>query len=87
MSAPLLLAVNFVLAAGLFTGLWFTARRIGDVSFVDAFWGFGIVLIAALILILFPGIRRRLEKAIGRLFTILLIGAVAFLAVTVLMHG
>jgi uncharacterized membrane protein YccC len=46
-----------------------------------------IALIAGLILALFPGVRRRLEKAVGRLFTVLLIGAVAFLAVVVLTQG
>jgi uncharacterized membrane protein YccC len=45
-----------------------------------------IALIVGLIVALFPSVRRRLERAVGRLFTVLLIGAVAFLAVVVLMH-
>ena len=45
------------------------------------------ILIAILVLALFPAIRRRVETAIGRVFSVLLFGAVAFLAVVVLIHG
>ena len=45
-----------------------------------------IVLVAILILALFPAVRRRVEKAVGRVFAVLLFGAVAFLAVVVLTH-
>ena len=45
------------------------------------------ILVAVLVLALFPAIRRRVERAVGRVFTILLFGAVAFLAVVVLIHG
>jgi hypothetical protein len=45
-----------------------------------------IALIVGLIVALFPGVRRRLERVIGRAFTVLLVGAIAFLAVVVLAH-
>lgn len=40
------LAVNFVGLSIVVVGLWLGAREIRDVSFVDAFWPFGMVLLA-----------------------------------------
>lgn len=41
-----LLATNLALALGLFAGLWALAQINRDPSFVDAFWAFGITLLA-----------------------------------------
>ncbi len=41
-----MLAVNFALLCAVILLLWAYAVRIRDVSFIDAFWGFGMVLMA-----------------------------------------
>ncbi len=41
-----LLLINLALAVGAMALLWLVALRLRDVSFVDAFWAFGMVLIA-----------------------------------------
>ena len=40
------LLANFVILLGLALILWVVAVQIGDVSFVDAFWGGGMALLA-----------------------------------------
>lgn len=42
------LVVNAIVVAACFLALWLLALRLRDVSFVDAWWAFGIVLIAAI---------------------------------------
>ena len=46
MEAVLLLSINLALALALFTGLWVIAQMTRDPSFVDAFWAFGIAILA-----------------------------------------
>ncbi len=46
MDALALIAANLVLALTLFAGLWGLAQVTRDPSFVDAFWAFGITLVA-----------------------------------------
>lgn len=46
MTALPLIAVNLAIAAGLFLVLWLAALRLKDASFVDAFWAFGMVVLA-----------------------------------------
>lgn len=41
-----ILVVNLVIISAVFAGLWLWSRRIQDPSFVDAFWAFGMVLLA-----------------------------------------
>ena len=40
------LAINFAGLMAVILGLWIAARTIRDVSFIDAFWAFGMVLLA-----------------------------------------
>jgi steroid 5-alpha reductase family enzyme len=40
------LALNFAILLGIILILWAISVRIRDVSFIDAFWGFGMVLLA-----------------------------------------
>lgn len=40
------LIVNFLVIAAVFAGLWAWSRQIKDPSFVDAFWAFGMVILA-----------------------------------------
>jgi len=42
----LILIINFVIIAAVFAGLWLWSRQTKDPSFVDAFWGFGMVIVA-----------------------------------------
>ncbi len=46
MGVVYMLILNFALLAGIIFLLWRYACVIGDVSFIDAFWGFGMVLMA-----------------------------------------
>ncbi len=47
MSAPLLLlGFNFILLLGVILALWVYATQIRDVSFIDAFWAIGMVILA-----------------------------------------
>ena len=50
-----LIAANLILALALFTGLWVIAQMTRDPSFVDAFWAFGITLMAVSSLALADG--------------------------------
>lgn len=43
----MMLAINFGLAIGLMLLLWLWSLSIRDVSFIDAFWAYGMVLLAA----------------------------------------
>lgn len=60
--AAILLAVNFVVLIGVTLLLWRTAVAIRDVSFIDAFWAFGMVLLAwgAAVQAGFDGLRTQL---------------------------
>jgi steroid 5-alpha reductase family enzyme len=42
----MLLTINFAILVGMILCLWAVAVRIRDVSFIDAFWGFGMVILA-----------------------------------------
>ena len=55
MSALSLIALNFGAVVLLFSALWIIAQLNRDPSFVDAFWAFGIVLIALVSHALSPG--------------------------------
>jgi steroid 5-alpha reductase family enzyme len=46
MPLALILLVNFLIIGIVFTGLWFWSRQTRDPSFVDAFWAFGMVILA-----------------------------------------
>lgn len=41
-----LLALNFAILVTIIVGLWWLATRIRDASFIDAFWAFGMVILA-----------------------------------------
>ena len=47
MAAPALLFVNLAVVLVCMSALWAVATRTGDPSFVDAFWPFGFVIVAA----------------------------------------
>jgi steroid 5-alpha reductase family enzyme len=45
-SVPVLLAINLVVTMGAMVGLWGLSIRLGDPSFVDAWWPIGFVVVA-----------------------------------------
>ena len=47
MSVPELLVLNAAVVLAAMLALWLVALRLKDVSFIDAFWGFNMVLVAA----------------------------------------
>lgn len=46
MHPALILLINFALISAVFAGLWAWSRTTKDPSFVDAFWAFGMVILA-----------------------------------------
>ncbi|MGP1274726.1 MAG: DUF1295 domain-containing protein [Caulobacterales bacterium] len=46
MPLAVILLVNLLVICAVFGGLWLWSRRIQDPSFVDAFWAFGMVILA-----------------------------------------
>lgn len=46
MPLAVILIVNLLVIAALFAGLWLWSRKTKDPSFVDAFWAFGMVILA-----------------------------------------
>jgi steroid 5-alpha reductase family enzyme len=66
MTGPLsLLATNFALLMAAILLLWFYATRIRDVSFIDAFWSFGMVLLAWSSWMQIAGQGRRADVLLG----------------------
>jgi steroid 5-alpha reductase family enzyme len=66
MIGPLsLLATNFALLMAAILLLWFYATRIRDVSFIDAFWSFGMVLLAWSSWMQIAGQGRRADVLLG----------------------